>query len=97
MPPSPPRSSLSAAAPATAPAQQQQQQQQQPEIDAGALNNTLGRILGQLDLVTKTIISLEHRLTISENRTAALLEGSSATGAADAIIDAGSFDDEDDA
>ena len=64
----------------------------QPTIDPAALNSTLGRILGQLDLVTKTIVSLEHRLTISENRTAQLLESSPGTD----VIEAGTFDEADD-
>lgn len=64
----------------------------QPTIDPAALNSTLGRILGQLDLVTKTIVSLEHRLTLSENRTAQLLESSPGTD----VIEAGTFDAVDD-
>ena len=37
--------------------------------DTAALNETLGRVLGQLDLVTEAIINMEQRLRISESRT----------------------------
>ena len=64
------------------------------------MNNTLSQILSQLDLVTKTIISMEGRLTQQENRLAAVFSGggmaAAGSGSAGAdITEAGAFDGED--
>ena len=67
---------------------------------AQSMNNTLSQILSQLDLVTKTIISMEGRLTQQENRLAAVFSagvaaaGGSGSAGAD-ITEAGAFDEED--
>lgn len=65
-----------------------------------SMNNTLSQILSQLDLVTKTIISMEGRLTQQENRLAAVFSGggmaAAGSGSAGAdITEAGAFDGED--
>jgi len=63
-----------------------------------SINATLGKILGQLDLVTKTVIHMEARLSSQEDRISSLLSGAGVaglgTGGGDGIIDAGKFDEE---
>lgn len=58
----------------------------EPAQDTKDLNATLGKILGQLDLVTKTLIQMDSRLTVQEDALASL--------AGKGITDAGQFDDE---
>jgi centriolar protein POC1 len=65
-----------------------------PVAGAGAMEQTLGRILGQLDLVTKTLISMENRLTLNEDRLTSLMLQQ--TGGGGGVIEAGTFDDEED-
>ncbi len=62
------------------------------------IEQTLGRILGQLDLVTKTIISMENRLTINEDRVTNMIASAGAGGATDTsqFLEAGAFDEDDD-
>jgi len=61
-----------------------------------AVEQTLGRILGQLDLVTKTLISMENRLTISEDRVTSLMVGGAGAGDSGVFIETGTFDCDED-
>jgi hypothetical protein len=68
-----------------------------------AIEHTLGRILGQLDLVTKTIISMENRLTINEDRLTNVIASRDPANSGNynsnnntEYIEAGAFDEDDD-
>jgi hypothetical protein len=63
------------------------------ESPSPVVEQTLGRILGQLDLLTKTIISMENRLTINEDRLGKVME-SGGGGHEGGAIEAGTFDEE---
>jgi len=67
-----------------------------PAAGNPAVEQTLGRILGQLDLVTKTLISMENRLTINEDRLTSLMVSGGGGAASSGFIETGTFDDDED-
>jgi len=60
------------------------------------VQDNLERILGQLDLLTKSVVNMSDRISAQERRVDALMSGQAAAGGVVGITEAGTFDAEED-